>query len=538
MNEGNRDESTILKELVDEWDAMPSESEEEQKAADEFYWKKILPCSIRVFVGKEKQKLAGRYRGMILTVGQSPEPLIFSINAIEPERVLFLYTKETKKQLDVIYKYTGDIVPFSGVEKRLIGKPYALAIYDEVVDAWKRWGNPQNVAVDITGGTKSMTGGLAMVGALLSFQLLYVNNDNYCNVKRRPIPGSEYLELLQNPYEAYGCIQEMEANQLMSRQDYHGALLLFEELKEKAPDPRRYEILYHIASGYEAWDLLDFKTAGNNLTDAAAKARRYRGVSFLNEEELIVIEKHGRLLCELADLIPSGPGNTTLPLLQNKEAVIMLINVLYGNALRREKWGKWDTASLYLYRILEVMEQRRFAIHGVDTAKPDYDELYSSLGKQNFNGLPLNGPGLDDFQKRLIEAVNRERKTLDFFPTSELPTPISLFNGYILLNAINDRFSLKAYNEGRNKNNTISLSRLNQQLNNRNYSILAHGISFVTQRDYKIFKNMVEGLLQFFCDVEGIDNFSCERIALKLGNSHPEGVNNGRSVSETAIPEE
>lgn len=528
MNKGNRDESVILKELLDVWDAMPSGSEEEREAADEFYWKKILPCSIRVFVGKEKQKLAGRYRGMILTVGQSPEPLIFSINAIEPERVLFLYTEETEKQLDIIYQHTSDKIPFSRLEKRLIRKPFALAIYGEVVDAWKRWGNPQNVAVDITGGTKSMTGGLAVVGALLSFQLLYVSNDNYCNVKRRPIPGSEYLELLQNPYEAYGSIQEMEANQLMSRQDYHGALRLFEELKEKAPDPRRYEILYHIASGYESWDLLDFKTAGNNLTDAAAKARRYRGVSPLNEEELTVIERHGRRLSELAGLIPSGPENSTLPLLQVEEAVIMLLNVLYGNALRREKWGKWDTASLYLYRILEVMEQRRFAVYGVDTAKPDYDKLYSSLGEQGFNGLPLNNPGMDDFHKFLIEAVNAERATLDFSATPELSSPISLFNGYILLNAINDRFSLKAHNRGKPKN-AISLSKLNQQLNKRNYSILAHGISFVTERDYKIFKRMVDDLLQFFCSVEDIDNISCERIALNLGKN---------SISETAIPGE
>ena len=219
-NKGCSDLERQLAAVVDMWLKMPVGEEEAAEAA-RYYREEVFPLTCRLFVERERKKMAGKQiYGLILTVGTSPEPLILSLLACQPQKALFLYTEDTERYLDDIINYV-QLSP-SRWDKRLVQKSDPRTIYQVVKEIWEQWGRRSDIAVDITGGTKSMTGGLALVGAFLGFELLYVDNERYLKEQRRPYPGTECLKVLPNPYTVFGALKEKNALQLMRRQEFHG----------------------------------------------------------------------------------------------------------------------------------------------------------------------------------------------------------------------------------------------------------------------------------------------------------------------------
>ena len=89
---------------VEEWKKMDRSTDIKRKEASEFYDREVFPTVIELFVNKHSPEK--KYDGLILTVGFSPQPLILSINAINPERIAFLYTSETEKFIEQIQDQT------------------------------------------------------------------------------------------------------------------------------------------------------------------------------------------------------------------------------------------------------------------------------------------------------------------------------------------------------------------------------------------------------------------------------------------------
>ncbi|MGB4482884.1 MAG: TIGR02710 family CRISPR-associated CARF protein [bacterium] len=477
-NKGCSDLERQLAAVADMWLKMPVGEEEAAEAA-RYYREEVFPLTCRLCVERERKKMAGKQiYGLILTVGTSPEPLILSLLACQPQKALFLYTEDTERYLDDIINYV-QLSP-SRWDKRLVQKSDPRTIYQVVKEIWEQWGRRSDIAVDITGGTKSMTGGLALVGAFLGFELLYVDNERYLKEQRRPYPGTECLKVLPNPYTVFGALKEKNALELLRRQEFHGAGQILTELVEKVPDPRRFQYLLALARAYEAWDGLNLKEACDQLGRAAAIAEKLHWGEAT--DETIFLREQQKRVGHLAELLPAKPRESTLPLLQDREAVETLVFTLYHNARRRAAQGKWDAASFFLYRLLEIMEQRRLALYGIDTARPDYSLL----------------PG-----EGLLDKFNAVRQQIKFPRLEELPSPIALTDGYFLLEALADPLRLSAVPTG--KGVGIHWGRFCSQIENRNYSILAHGFIFVSEEQYLNFKEMVEQILDLFCTVEGID---------------------------------
>ena len=464
-----------LGEAVGEWEELLHDPGSGQEKLDSVYRGKILPLVVELFKQKEGKKI-GEVYGLILTVGNSPEPLILSVSACQPARALFLFTEDTEHYLDDIIDMTG-LRP-SQWDKRPVKENDPLTIYKEVFDAWTRWGKRGDVAVDITGGTKSMTSGLAMAGAILGLQLLYIANEVFLKELRKPKPGTEYLELLPNPYTVFGHLKENEAVELFNRCDFHGAAKVFEELTKRVPDPRKYFIYLSIAKGYETWDSLNIQESSSHLFEAAEQIKK-NPLEFSIPTDSNVLEEQATMLEHLATLMPGKPKDSTLSLLQNRKAVETLVFTLYFNAMKRDRQGKWDAASLFLYRLLEVFEQRTFAKYGIDTANPDYSRInnYSEYDiLKSFNDI----------------RAKWKRETLE-----ELPNPIGLDDAYMILEAIEEPFNLN--------NSNIHRGNFLNEIKKRNYSILAHGFIFVSQEQFTEFKEMVDDLLNLFCNVEDFD---------------------------------
>ena len=181
---------------VEEWKKMDRSTDIKRKEASEFYDREVFPTVIELFVNKHSPEK--KYDGLILTVGFSPQPLILSINAINPERIAFLYTSETEKFIEQIQDQTEhdsnqiDLLNIDGTDIR--------GIYDKT---WKfardTWGESINIAVDITGGKAYMGAGAALAAAVIPADICYVDTDEYLKEFRMPEPGSEFMRILEGP---------------------------------------------------------------------------------------------------------------------------------------------------------------------------------------------------------------------------------------------------------------------------------------------------------------------------------------------------
>lgn len=118
------------------------------------------------------------------------------------------------------------------------------------------------------------------------------------------------------------------------------------------------------------------------------------------------------------------------------------------------------------------MAQRRLASYNIDTGKPDYTTVLKSFSRE-----------------QLMKRINAIRTTLGKGRILIFPSPIALADGYMLLEALNDPYGLAPAG--------INWNRFLAETRRRNYSILAHGFIFISEKQYQ-FKRMVSSLLDLF----------------------------------------
>ena len=114
---------------------------------------------------------------MVLTLGTSCEPLVLSILALRPKKVLILYTEQSFNLLDDVIEFTK-LKPTQFIATE-VDSENPLQLYHEIKKAYERWGRPEDIYVDFTGGTKSMAAGCAMAGSAIGAKLIYIPPGKY-----------------------------------------------------------------------------------------------------------------------------------------------------------------------------------------------------------------------------------------------------------------------------------------------------------------------------------------------------------------------
>ena len=441
-----------------------------------------MPLLIDVFVAKESYKVQKQYDGMILSLGTSFEPLVLSIRVLKPDRVCFLFTEASREFLDPVVKFTG--LSLSQCDSRLVDKDNPLQIYQAIKDIYREWGYPSNLALDFTGGTKAMSGGSAMAGGLIGAEMVYIASSKYLANLRRPFPGSEHLEFIPNPYQVFGDLEEEKAFASIAKYDYQNAYRIFAEIESQVLDPRRYHVLSLLCRTYDAWDNLDIQTARTNMAAVVEDVRRFAAFQkdFILAKKLPILELQLQALNSLNNRfstlckgLKSRKHKEALEIpdiLGDREFVLALMFTLYCNARRREEQGKYDMASLLLYRLLELISQVRLAAYGLDTVLPDY---------------ALLPQGLDE----LLAKINaKSEKCKNIRPMLELPEQISLLAGYLILAGLEDELAL-----------SIHLDRLQGQVAARNSNIFAHGFDFIDASTCHKFRELVDSVFGVFLSI-------------------------------------
>lgn len=453
---------------------MDRSSEDKRKETEAFYKAEIMPLLQMGF--KEKYFIESKCEGLILTLGTSYEPLVFSISALNPEKVLILYTKETQELLDDVIEFTK-LRP-SKYKSDCIDSENPLMLYKKIKEVYDSWGRPDNIYVDFTGGTKSMAAGCAMAGSAIGAQLIYVGGD-YIPTLRKPEPGSEKLCFIDSPYKVFGDLERLQAVNLFNRMDYVSAFRIFEELNSKVPGTNEYLILAYLAKAYDAWDSFNLNGAKAGMEECLnllSRESAIGGSGILNDFKEIIAKQIQTL--EILCGIHHSKADKKIAF----ENISYLMINLYNNALRREKQEKYEMASLLLYRVLEMIEQKRLWNYRLDVSEPEYNKLQISPDE-------------------LLVRINKIRsKMKGFDPLKELDDKISLLSGYTILAALGDEI-IKTNKPGKEN---ILLMEIRMKVETRNKSIFAHGFEFINRDMYLDFKFLVEEYLNKFYDIEGI----------------------------------
>jgi CRISPR-associated protein (TIGR02710 family) len=414
----------------------------------------------------------GTYRGLILlgSKQRSPTTAALLIDALQPARVAFLLTAETRTlavPTSVAHEIGADcdtwLIPDENYES-------ADAVYRGLKYILSQWSDlaPETIAADVTGGFATMSVGLAKAAHVLRLTTIYVRS-NYGDIDGRYgyIPGTQRLEFPPDPYTVFGDLEADKARRLYRAHDYAGAQRIFADLSQRVPVPNNqpYRAYALLAQSYAAWDVFAWDKA------AAARAALMDS-PFPSDLEAVrqQLQDQYTVLQQLTMDTDRWEKKPTLKLLQDQTSVLPLLGTLHANARRREARGRYDVAALFSYRCLELMSQHRLATWGLLTDQPDYRPLRRRI------------PDLDDRYRVVEERLFDYSRGLPHWKSG-----ISLFNGYMLLDALNDPLV-----QG------VALEQIRERTRVRNQSMLAHGFRLITSAEYVPFRDVVEDLLDRF----------------------------------------
>ncbi len=489
-----------LRTMTEEWMQLERQTQAQREKAEVFYDTKLMRLIEQEFIRNNRHKVYEKTEYMILSVGTSYEPLVLNIQLLQPRRLLFLYTPKTEYILEKIVRYCElDVARFS---KREVNETDPLDIYREIKAAYLRWNKPDKLYIDFTGGTKSMSAAAAMAGAIIDVQLLYVGSNEYLPHFRKPNPGSERLFFISNPMEVFGDLEIEKAFALFDQFNYAGAREKLATLKESVPTPdirQQLSFAYLLAQTYEYWDSLEFPKAYETICQLNRQLERDARINrkFLLIDCLPTLRRQEAMLRKLTEMSQLLAQKQKMEVLTNQEYIIPLMFTMYTNAQIRRKQTKYDMATLLLYRLLEMIEQRRLATYNLFVSDMNYQTIHYNLERQPH----LAGLSNEEQLRMFRDGVVRIRGELFRKKVSaNLADQVSLMDGFVLLLALNDEIVQVPTGKPIGK-----LRRIQSMVHLRNNSIFAHGLGPVPEQDFEKFQNLVVELFRKFCQVEQVD---------------------------------
>jgi len=396
---------------------------------------------------------------LVATVGGSLQPIITSITQSKPDRIYFLCSQQSKRELDGICNkakvadmpYESEII--NGIDD--LNECYACGL--KLLDSLRNEFPDAEIIADYTGGTKSMGAGLAAAALDVKGIRLGLVTGSRFDLKQ-VTDGTQSLRTSQ----AVGIQLERRLQTISNcfkTFDYPTAISWLEEtLQLPDVDSEKTVMLQRwltLASALDNWDKFDHTSAWNLLHNY--RARYTKLVMFLE----VVVWSRKKLDPDFAK--QELPRLSASPKGHGYE----VIEDLFLNAQRCAAQHRFDDAVARLYRALELLAQARLRLgYSIDTGdlslkllpqelQGEYRKLADSKGKIK---LPLT------------PAFDLLAKLTDFY-TEPLGTLYKQYRG-----------------------------QLRDFLSIRNQSLLAHGLTPVQSEDYdkanSFFVSLIDGAFE------------------------------------------
>lgn len=383
---------------------------------------------------------------MIVNVGGTDGPIIFSLSTHRPNFIYFIPSRETEHSIPSIIEKAfpkNNRVKYESFPVE--NADDLLATYKACQKAFiaiKALGlNNNELLADITGGTKVMSAGLALAAANQGVQMVYVaglkrTKDGVGTVEN----GTEFVISNSHPYEVTAK-QEIESfcNNFNSHR-FAAAIYDCEKIVGKGNQTLKdiFGAIKDICEAYRYWDLFNYKTAVHYLEMGVNKIQK------------LLIGK-----TEIQRLLGTLPSEAAghlkrLKTIMTDKLSIDLVEELVANACRRADEGKYDDAVARLYRAHEMLAQVRF--------------------------IKIFGKSTSNFPLSLLSPEVRTKK----YPNKSREDTIDIGckNAYEVLFLSGDDIG-KIYTD-----NEQEICKL---LSARNYSILAHGINPLDKNAFEKF---------------------------------------------------
>lgn len=488
-----------LTEKTNEWMQLERKTMEQRKKAAMFYDENLMDLIVEDFIERNKDEVFEDVDFMVVSVGTSYEPIVLNIKLFNPKRILFLYTRTSESVLQKIVTYCD--LKADQYEKRRVSETDPLDIYKEIKEIYLEWDKPERLYIDFTGGTKAMSVASAMAGAMVDGQLIYVGTSDYLVDFRKPRPGSETLYYISNPLSVFGDLEIEKALTLFTQFNFSGVKEKLEYLKESIPDPeirQQLNFVYLLAKAYEAWDSLDFGPAFENVGQLNSQLKRDRmHRDFLLMDYSGQLRKQEQILANVREIPELVKQKKNMEILGNKDVIVSLMFTMYQNAMTRERQEKLDMATLLLYRLLEMISQRRLYHYNLNVSNMEYAEMKCSPRRMEQYKDKTAQERLE-ILKSDVWAIKKE--LFGKAGSNYLPEQVSLLEGYIILYAFRDPIVYMGPED-----HLALLKRIRAMVYLRNNSIFAHGLGPVRKADYLKFRNFVKEMFVRFCKIEKVD---------------------------------
>ncbi len=383
-----------IKQLRDELETKVEVYDPTEDIDDYEYFERLFPLVQEIFAiqleedGTARDIASRDYKLLISLVGYSAQPVVLGILAHKPLAIHLVGTagsRQTHRQIlnevETYWQEMPEPTDDFGVE------PSSSAdAFSKIVLKWnelKKVGvkEPEKVAIDITGGKKTMVAGAFTAAAVYGFDIWYVDSGEYDPILQTPVPGTEkYIEVL-NPMNIFSIKNQQDAITLFDRGQYQEAYESFQEAIDILRDPEYADIikdteimqgvkkLHSWAQVYAHWDRMKYADALADIKDIGVSQDdiRYEALETLasldntrkgileNELKKQDYEKIGAL---------EGEANTrTLEKLyrdatnDNDRFPVFFALDLYLSAIRFKKRKRYDDALLRMNRAIEIWGQ-------------------------------------------------------------------------------------------------------------------------------------------------------------------------------------
>jgi CRISPR-associated protein (TIGR02710 family) len=405
---------------------------------------------------------------MLVSLGGSPEPVIYTLGQQQPEYILFFVSAESAGQIQMIIRelpyQCRDFDRILSPSAEILGDCYS-AVRNHLPIKLAQWGlSPAELLVDYTGGTKSMSAAIVLATIEQAHRYSYVGG-----VERDKggvgvvLGGRERMHYIQNPWKEVVQEERKRISLLFATARYGTA---HQEIQGMLPhveggEREFWQAMETLVEGYGDWDNFSPRSAKNKLGRAFSFLKPYargaRGQQPAMAQLVLDIEGHLEFLDRLISP-DSRDGAYILDLIANADR-------------RAHIEGKHEDAVARLYSGLERGAKFRLQRqYGVST---------------------------DDVKVDQIPEVLREEFAQKYSDAQEGKIRLPLVAAYWLLDALGDELGQRFVARQKEILTLLSL---------RNLSPLGHGENPVGPDGYRRFRALLVELL-------GIDEAALPKFA-------------------------
>jgi CRISPR-associated protein (TIGR02710 family) len=303
-------------------------------------------------------------RVMLISLGIGPSVehgIAYSIKNHRPDRVIFFTTQEseaTRLKVEALL----DVRPQIEIV-RVDRENNPDCVYKEAKEILRKL-NHEEVFVDFTSGTKSMSAGLVAAALAKGVkQLIYVSGQR--GPDGRVLSGTEEA-ITFTPAEMLADRLKDQIIMLFNKRLFGAALQLIDQGLSAIhlPDHRRdLEELRALCFAYQAWDWFDHRQAAKHFGSVNREM-----IARWSEK----IADNKGWVTHIANKLKSDAS------LNERYPQELLID-LWLNAQRRMEEGHWVDAVARLYRLTELIAQYRLSQHSLDASRLETTRLPQEL---------------------------------------------------------------------------------------------------------------------------------------------------------------